>query len=574
MQEKRKKRKILEHICTADKLRFAISAAVVVMAALIFMGCAKTIQRETQTGDPTETKIINGITADPIVTEYSGTPHGIIISGTEKNDKITYSTDGTVWSELAPSFIAPGVYIVYFKVERDGFKPHTGSSSVTVMRTELKDVCAEHVTVIYDGKEHGIKINGIADGDRVVYGNGEEKAPRYSEVGEYEVEFSVERAGAVHNGVAKLTVLPDLTGLYVSRNDIVRINKEKAVIGGKTFDLEYKVTGDGTVGGQPFSVKDGTLRYNGKDYILAAGKNVYKLIVGTDTVYVTGVGELHVSAEFGDGATVKADGETVFEVSGVNYCESVEGVIPKFDNNRAESIVTATGEITEAEIVFSYRQKLVIPERTEVVIFDGQAHEPTTEYGSPTKGSAQTETGEYSFEYFVIRDGYLPTVAVVKLSIVPDISGLYYDGNGFIEIKYDAASVNGRAVEFTPHADGWTIGGIEYSAQSDSITDESGRSYTKCKTEKIIALCSGDGIAVVADFVGGDYALEYESGQAILWLLAADGKQEKARINSDGNAFFMLDGRELYITADGFCILSAFNMESNLTVVLCRLSES
>lgn len=68
---------------------------------------------------------------------YDGQGHGITVTVTDPSDaKITYSTDGTSYSEINPQFTDEGTYIVYYKIEKTYYVTVTGEATVTINAKE------------------------------------------------------------------------------------------------------------------------------------------------------------------------------------------------------------------------------------------------------------------------------------------------------------------------------------------------------------------------------------------------------------------------------------------------------
>ena len=98
---------------------------------------------------------------------YDGQAHGITVDVTNVNDAtITYSMDGTEYSETNPAFTNVGTYMVYYKVAKDRYTTVTGEATVTINEKELS-VTADNQTIIVGecidtGK---FTVTGLVDGD-------------------------------------------------------------------------------------------------------------------------------------------------------------------------------------------------------------------------------------------------------------------------------------------------------------------------------------------------------------------------------------------------------------------------
>lgn len=78
---------------------------------------------------------------------YDGKPHGIIVSC--KNDGITvsYSNDGRFYTAKNPVYTDVGTYVVYYKVEKDGYTATVGSATVKITEAQIKIIKDNHETV-------------------------------------------------------------------------------------------------------------------------------------------------------------------------------------------------------------------------------------------------------------------------------------------------------------------------------------------------------------------------------------------------------------------------------------------
>ena len=84
------------------------------------------------------------ITAIGFDGEYDGEEHFVTILGTLPGDTVTYSTDGVNYSSTVPKYSELGEYTTYYKVERSGEEPVTGSSTIKISPKVLK---SEDITI-------------------------------------------------------------------------------------------------------------------------------------------------------------------------------------------------------------------------------------------------------------------------------------------------------------------------------------------------------------------------------------------------------------------------------------------
>ena len=100
---------------------------------------------------------------------YDGKSHGITVNVTNPTDtKVTYSTDGTTYSETNPQFTDKGTYTVYYKLEREDYITITGSKEVKINVASVK-VTADDQTITVGVKIDNDKYNasGLISGDSI-----------------------------------------------------------------------------------------------------------------------------------------------------------------------------------------------------------------------------------------------------------------------------------------------------------------------------------------------------------------------------------------------------------------------
>ncbi len=288
-----------------------ITIMTVFLFAVILIGCEE--------GSEENEKELSGVETESVEAEYDGDTHGVKITGTEEGDVISYSTDGETWTETEPRYSEAGVYTVYVKVERSGYKPKIMQATVEIRRAIISGITARDMRIVYDGEAHEPVIEGVNATDRITYSlDGEEYGEGISitEIGAYTVYYRVERGKAQYSDSCRMEIVPNILGKYY--------NEESGEIIEITEGTEYDFNGHGTVNGQEFNAENNVVTVNGKIYNkIPEGKEVYRITVNGKKVTVIGGERIEVEITFDkDGATVTAEEETL-RIEGVNYCESV-----------------------------------------------------------------------------------------------------------------------------------------------------------------------------------------------------------------------------------------------------------
>ena len=498
------------------KLSLAVAAAVILLVTGLFaLACGS--------DDDGSVPEITGIYASDVEVDYDGRAHGIVVMNTQVGDRVFYSDNGVDWDEENKLYIAPDSYLVYYKVERDGYTDLVGSAELKINRIILSGITAKDVTVIYDGNKHGITVEGTEAGDAVTYSSDGE-----SEVGEYTVYYNVERTYGEFGGSCKLTVLPRIQGDYVNPiTGTIKLTDGTAIIDGRELRMEYGVSGEGVIGDTEFSVADGVLIFDGVEYLkLQADEKIFELAVNGKPLYVKGAKTgVEISVEFVDGhAEIKACGVVIYTVENVNYVENLA------ERDYASSDVRLT--ITDdCSVTLTHRAKNEEGDKNVTVVYDGEFHDAFAPGGGVLfmSDGAYTSTpprykdvGKYVVEAVIVKDGYLPKTVTITIEIAPNIYGTYYNDGTIIELSAGAALVNYDEGSLE-YSDGqWTLNGDKVETTDNGIKI-GGADYVKRVDERIVTVKTPNGMRVI----------RHESKQyTILWdgstgeLILSDDRSE------------------------------------------------
>ena len=453
-------------------------------------------------------KEIEGIYAADIEIVYDGEPHGIKIENVLAEDRIKYlDPDSGEWTEKAPKYVDPGEYEIVYRVERSGYKSAEGRCRLTINKAILTGIEGKNTTVVYDGKAHGIELEGTLPGDIINYSaDGKVYIAELfvTDVGEYTVYYSVERLYGEYKGSCVIKIVPDVRGRYLNGEHGTIIVTETTVIDGEFEHAisNREITGEFTADGKEYRVNDGKLTYNGKVFDrLGADESVCKVIVGSRTVYV--------GYRQGDKAVVKFDGIFgIVEVNGteiarerdVNYCE----------NGRIIDYISLDTEIelgAETEIILTKRAENDIADIYNEIMYDGEAHgfdiEGDGKYEFITDGEYNeespvfTEPGRYEVNVLVTDVGKLPKIITAVLEIMPDLTGTYYDGSDVIEIDGRSAKTNGVSSEYVYGGGNWALDGLSVKKTDGGIAVGQNE-YALLRNGKIVSVeCGGERKATV-----------------------------------------------------------------------------
>lgn len=149
-----------------------------VLALLLAVGMPGGIVRATDENDngsgdigevTLEENTIEGISAKNIEKEYNKTEYSITVTGVEDGDTITYKTENQEsYSENNPKFKNAGTYIVYYMVEREGYKTFESEASVTIKKKKIGIKWSEE-ELTYNSKAQKpmAEATGLCEGDKI-----------------------------------------------------------------------------------------------------------------------------------------------------------------------------------------------------------------------------------------------------------------------------------------------------------------------------------------------------------------------------------------------------------------------
>lgn len=107
--------------------------------------------------------------ASGFYTTYDGIAHGITVNVSDPADAtISYSTDGTEYTETNPQFTNAGTYTVYYKVAKDRYTTVTGEAVVTIAVKELS-ITANNQTITVGESIDNSKytVSGLVGSDTI-----------------------------------------------------------------------------------------------------------------------------------------------------------------------------------------------------------------------------------------------------------------------------------------------------------------------------------------------------------------------------------------------------------------------
>ena len=224
----------------------------------------------------TITKAAATVTAPTAKTSlvYTAAAQQLVNEGSAQGGQILYSTDGTNYSETAPTATNAGTYTVYYKVTGDANHSDVAAASieVTIAKAALTTVTLAETSLTYSGAEQTVSVSSVKAGtldvtaaDYDVTGN------KQTNVGNYTATVT---AKAESNFTGSATAQWSITAA-----------------GSASFTLTLSQTSfvyDGTAKTPAVTVKDGeTVLVENTDYTLAYENNVN---AGTAKVIATGMG--------------------------------------------------------------------------------------------------------------------------------------------------------------------------------------------------------------------------------------------------------------------------------------------
>lgn len=491
--------------------RFSIFSIFIVSVLFVvcgfILGCGS--------GDNDEQPKITGIYAPDVNVRYDGALHYASVYNTVDGDIVEYSaSENGPWSAQNIGYEMPGTYTVYYAITRAGCDRWESSVKITITRGILSGISASDAVYIYDGRPHGIEVSGLFDGAVVMYsadGVSFFAELAFTAVGEYTVYYRVSDAYADFFDSCTLTVLPDISATYINKDKgIITLEGDRAFIDGVTHKVSYGIDGDGLIGESEFSVDGDALEIFGARYAkLGADEYVYAIAVGDGVRYAAAGEKAEMSIRFVDGsAHIYVNGVAISVTENANYCENVScGEREEdYDGDGVNIALSAVGRVTRVAVSLSFRERLRIVVPPIFVIYDGKAHKTTLEFdgqvlyktdgGYTSDAPSYTEAGEYSVEAVLLTDKYLPERVVLKMTIAPDICGIYYSATEVFEINGWDIKVNGIA-EKLDFSDGyWMLDGAPVAPTVRGVV-HNGTEYEKTGASEGLVLISFNGRSTV-----------------------------------------------------------------------------
>lgn len=137
---------------------------------------------------------------------YDGQPHSITVTVAKPEGTTTYyrTSENDEWSTTNPTFTNAGTYTVYWKVEKTGYTPATGSDNVQIDKANITgySVTAKP-DATYDGTAKVSADVTLPEGATITYTYGEQTSntiPSFTDVGSYTVSYTIS-AGDNYNNV-------------------------------------------------------------------------------------------------------------------------------------------------------------------------------------------------------------------------------------------------------------------------------------------------------------------------------------------------------------------------------------
>ena len=452
---------------------------IIICAAFCFLGlisCSVTAASENGNSD---------IFAQDVTVDYDGKAHTIFVLNTLTTDTILYSTDNALFSHVAPSFVNVGVYTVYFKVIRSGSADFSSSATVTILPIVLSGISAENVSVVYDGMPHTISVLGTLDDDVITFSSDgvtfSEDIPAFTEIGEHEVFYRVERPYGNYSSSCLVTIYPMVYGRYLNPTyGVVVLSEDNVVFDG--------VSGAGFIGDKRFSVADSILRYDGLSFTLLSDSDcVYRLIVEDSTVYFVAQSSGKLDISFSDGAAeISQCDDSLLSVPDCNYCES--GDVVDYIDLCFEQAFIHSDDITDIEVTLTFREENPVTVGCVYVIYDGLPHSIDLPENAVFL-SAETEftdVGRHTVKAVFLSEIYLPYVLDLSLVILPNIDGMYISSDHFIHISGGLLSFDGEEQqELSILGDDWAYNDLPITVTDDGIIYD-GAAYAKTTDTVIV----------------------------------------------------------------------------------------
>ena len=224
----------------------------------------------------TITKAAATVTAPTAKTSlvYTAAAQQLVNEGSAQGGQILYSTDGTNYSETAPTATNAGTYTVYYKVTGDANHSDVAAASieVTIAKAALTTVTLAETSLTYSGSEQTVSVSSVKAGTLDVAAT------------DYDVTGNVQTNVGNYTATVTAKAESNFTGSTTAQWSIT-------AAGTASFTLTLNPTSfvyDGTEKKPAVTVKDGeTVLVENTDYTLAYENNVN---AGTAKVIATGMG--------------------------------------------------------------------------------------------------------------------------------------------------------------------------------------------------------------------------------------------------------------------------------------------
>lgn len=519
---------------TISVIRRVLGFAVVIFCFSALFACAD---------DAVDTPTLADVYAANVSVVYDGRPHGISVENTAITDSVTFSLDGKEYTELSPSFTEVGAYTVYIKVVREGYAELATSATVTISPCILTGISAQDISLVHDGQEHSIVIDGTLQGDEITYSTDgitfSAQAPTFSQPGEYTVYYRVARTYGEYRSSCTVSIEPDIAGRFFNPafGSIV-LSRGTAAINGRSLPISVSGSNSGSIDGKEFSIKDGVLTYNGLSFTLMSDSEyVYKLTVVQSEIYFCAGESGSVTVAAADNsAEIAIDGQVLLSVPDVNYCES--GTITDHAALRFEQTFShspSATEITDIVLVLSKRDKDPNDRECEVYVYDGQPHgfanAGNVLFPNHAAPPTFTEIGKHTVSAVLLSDKYLPLVTELSLLILPDLSGIYATALHAMDITDGAMYIDGQLCgRLTVAGESWACDGTAVTVCADGITYD-GQTYSAVSYGVIVVYIDGEAagtVTITEDITGIDITYDgseitFEYKGTVLFSQAIDG---------------------------------------------------
>ena len=373
---------------------------------------------------------------------YDGSAHAITVTVAKPEGTTTYyrtsedeSTDAGKWSTENPTFTDVGTYTVYWKVEKTGYTPATGSDNVQIDKANITgySVTAKP-DATYDGTAKVSADVTLPEGATITYTYGEQTSntiPSFTDVGSYTVSYTISAGDNYNDATGSYTFTikegtleatgTDYTGVYDGRAHTITVTAPDGAavtysetengaysataptltnVGSKTVYWKVEKAGYTTVAGSntiTITAKAVTITVDSKTKTLGDADPVFSYTV--DGVCATG--------DLGDITCTRKPGETVgyyeinasYTTANPNYTVTV---------HKGTLTIEAPVYVTEiTEYVAGYKLVLVYTNSNATFTYANAAM-----YDVTSAGYKYNNEDEYSHVYALVVNGIADTASV------------------------------------------------------------------------------------------------------------------------------------------------------------------